>query len=86
MATGEQPSNKGVAAAIIAALAAILVAVFGNFQNIFGGEDLPKTAAKSAPSTTASAPSIQASTGAVVITNSSAGRDIKIDTNGEQKK
>lgn len=86
MATGEQASNKGVAAAIIAAVAAILVAVFGNFQNIFDGDGPSKSVPKNAPLATASVPSIQASTGAVVVTNSSAGGDIKIDANGEQKK
>lgn len=88
MATSEQPSNKGILAAIIAAIAAILVALFGNFQNIFK-EDVPQKATKretAAPAPAAAPDNIQAGSGAVVITNSTAGRDIQVNANADGKK
>lgn len=90
MANGDQSTGKGTVAAVIAAVAAILVAVFGNFQNIFKSDD-PKGGAvttTASPRSTQSEtrPDIKAESGSVVITNSSAGRDISVNTDKEQKK
>lgn len=89
MATGDQQTGKGTIAAVIAAIAAILVAVFGNFQNIFGGGSSSKSPYTSAANPTdpqaTARPSIKTESGAVVIIDSSAGRDITVNADKEQK-
>lgn len=83
MTSGEQSASKGILAAVIAAIAAILVALFANFQNIFGGAETPR----STPSVNATPPTdIRADHDAIVITGSSAGRDIGVNTKSDPKR
>jgi len=77
MATGDQTGGKGTIAAIIAAIAAVLVAIFGNFQNIVG-DNQPKASSPPNPNAATTQPNIKAEDGSVVINNSTAGRDITV--------
>lgn len=90
MAKGDQAQGKGIIAAVIAAIAAILVAVFDNFQNIFKGDDgvrsRPTLTTSQTDSQAAMRPEIKAEGGSVVITGSSAGGDITVNANKEQSK
>jgi hypothetical protein len=88
--TGDQPQGKGIIAAVIAAVAAILVAVFGNFQNIFKGDDAvtnrPSLTTSQTDSQATMRPEIKVEGGSVVIAGSFAGRDITVNADKEQQK